>query len=124
MIFAGKQLERGSSSRSPTDYLYSPERPTRPVISGCGLSGFFKNMIWGLIAIVQKEIVPGPLKKVHLSAAVVDCVAEVTIIQDYVNENLNPIEVLCCYPVDESAAINSFEAVIDGNEVVAMVKEK
>ena len=111
LIFAGKQLEKGALRY-------------QPVLPECGLSGSFENMVWGLIQIVEKKPVSVPLKKVHLSARGVDNVAEVTFIQDYINEEFNPIEVMYINPVEESAAITGFEATIDGNEVVAVIKEK
>ena len=111
LIFAGKQLEKGALRY-------------QPVLPECGLSGSFENMVWGLIQIVEKKPVSVPLKKVHLGARVVDNVAEVTFIQDYINEEFNPIEVMYINPVEESAAITGFEATIDGNEVVVVIKEK
>ena len=90
----------------------------------CGRFGSFEKMVWGLIHIAEKKPVGLPLKKVHLSATVVDNVAEVTFIQDYINEEFNPIEVMYINPIEESAALTGFEAQIDGNEVVAVIKEK
>ena len=78
----------------------------------------------GLIYIIEDRQVPVPLKKVQLDVKVVDFIAQVSVIQEYVNEESNPIEVHYSYPVEESAAIVGFEAVIDGHEIVAEVKEK
>ena len=78
----------------------------------------------GLIYIIEDRQVPVPLKKVQLDVKVVDFIAQVSVIQEYVNQENNPIEVQYSYPVEESAAIVGFEAVIDGHEIVAEVKEK
>ena len=78
----------------------------------------------GLIYIIEDRQVPVPLKKVQLDVKVVDFIAQVSVIQEYVNQESNPIEVHYSYPVEESAAIVGFEAVIDGHEIVAEVKEK
>ena len=73
---------------------------------------------------VRARQVPVPLKKIQLDVKVVDFIAQVSVIQEYVNQESNPIEVYYSYPVEESAAIVGFEAVIDGHEIVAEVKEK
>merc|ERR1719461_96555 len=78
----------------------------------------------GLIYIIEDRQVPVPLKKVQLDVKVVDFIAQVSVIQEYVNQENNPIEVHYSYPVEESAAIIGFEATIDGHEIVAEVKEK
>ena len=78
----------------------------------------------GLIYIIEDRQVPVPLKKVQLDVKVVDFIAQVSVIQEYVNQENNPIEVHYSYPVEESAAIVGLEAVIDGHEIVAEVKEK
>ena len=54
----------------------------------------------------------------------IDFIAEVNIIQDYVNQEANPIEVIYSFPVEESAAIIGFEVSINGHVIVAQVKEK
>merc|ERR1712213_121672 len=78
----------------------------------------------GLIYIIEDRQVPVPLKKVQLDVKVVDFIAQVSVIQEYVNQENNPIEVHYSYPVEESAAIIGFEATIDGTEIVAIVKSK
>ena len=102
---------------------------------------------FGLIFIPRRgHRVPVPLKNVQLDVKVidksewfwimfglteffffqkvVDFIAEVNIIQDYVNQEANPIEVIYSFPVEESAAIIGFEASINGHVIVAQVKEK
>ena len=112
LIYAGKQLEDG---RTYSDYLrlgknlYSPENPHGAVLPGCGDHGLFDNMVelMGLVHIADEKPKSVPLKKVHLKAQIVDLVAEVTLMQEYVNKEFEPIEVLYVYPVDESAAVTS-----------------
>jgi len=86
--------------------------------------GKFQDLQCGLIHIIRGLPVPVPLRKVHLNVKIVDFVAEVSIVQDYVNAESNPIEVQYSYPVEESAAIIGFEATIDGTEIEAIVKGK
>jgi hypothetical protein len=78
----------------------------------------------GLIYILNERRVPVPLKKVQLHVKVVDFISEVNIIQDYVNHEADPIEVLYSFPIEESAAIIGFEASINDHVIVAQVKEK
>ena len=78
----------------------------------------------GLIYIIEDRQVPVPLKKVQIDVKIVDFIAQVSVIQEYVNQESCPIEVHYSYPVEESAAIVGFEAVIDGHEIIAEVKEK
>ena len=78
----------------------------------------------GLIYILNKRRVPVPLKKVQLQVKVVNFISEVNIIQDYVNHEADPIEVLYSFPVEESAAIIGFEASINDHVIVSQVKEK
>jgi len=40
------------------------------------------------------------LKNVHLDVKIVDFISQVTITQEYVNEEVYPIEVLYSYPVE------------------------
>ena len=58
------------------------------------------NLKCGLIHIVHDVPVPVLLRNVHLGVKVVDFVSQVTITQEYVNEEANPIEVLYSYPVE------------------------
>ena len=82
------------------------------------------KMKYGLIAIIKEHQVPVPLKKVQLDVKIIDFIAQVTLIQEYVNEEDNVIEVQYSYPVEESAAVVGFEAMIDGRDIVTEVKEK
>ena len=53
-----------------------------------------------------------------------DMVGEITILQRYYNDSTTPIEARFVFPLDEYAAVNGFEAFIDGKHVVGIVKEK
>ena len=95
------------------------------------LSGKKMNFInhWGankcgLIYVIGDTQLPVPLKWVRLEVQVVDFIAEVSVMQNYQNEEDDPIEVHYSYPVEESAAIVGFEAVINNRHVVATVKDK
>ncbi len=61
--------------------------------------------------------VPVPLKKVSVSAKVVDFVSEVTVKQEYVNRESSPIEAVYNFPVEEESAVTDFEARVDGRTV-------
>ena len=60
----------------------------------------YDNLQCGLVHIVHGLTVPVPLKNVHLDVKVGDFVSQVTITQEYVNHEANPIEVLYSYPVE------------------------
>jgi hypothetical protein len=86
--------------------------------------GNWNDFECGLIFIINDTPVPVPLRKVSLDVKVVDFIASVTVIQEYVNRESNPIEVKYSYPVEESGAIVGFEAEIDGKAIIADVQEK
>lgn len=66
-----------------------------------------------------------PLKAVDVAATVVGLVADVTIIHVYENEiQENAVEVLYKFPIDDAAAVYSFQADVDGEIVVGVLKEK
>ena len=83
-----------------------------------------EDLKYGLVYILNERHAPVPLRKVQLHVRVVDFIAEVNIVQDYVNQEANPIEVLYSFPVEESGAIIGFEASINDHIIVAQVKEK
>ena len=66
--------------------------------------------------------VPVPLNRVHVTAKVVDFVAQVTVEQHYVNQEKQPIEAVYKFPVEEEAAVVEFQAEIDGRIVKTIVK--
>ena len=51
-------------------------------------------------------------------------VAEVSVVQDYVNREEKAIEVIYFFPIEESAALTKVEAVVEGRKVMGKVKEK
>jgi len=68
-----------------------------------------------------------PLKNVSVQVNIHAFAAEVCIKQVFINseETLNPIEAVYCFPVEEQAAIYSFEANLDdGRKIQAQIKEK
>ncbi|KAJ3335167.1 von Willebrand factor A domain-containing protein 5A [Gonapodya sp. JEL0774] len=65
-----------------------------------------------------------PLKKVAADVSIIDCIASVTLSQTYVNESPKPVEAIYKFPVYESAAVYSFEAVVDGVVIRGVCKER
>jgi hypothetical protein len=68
-----------------------------------------------------------PLKNVSVQVNIHSFAAEVCIKQIFINseETSNPIEAVYCFPVEEQAAIYSFEANLDdGKKIQAQIKEK
>ena len=51
-------------------------------------------------------------------------VAEVSVVQEYVNREEKAIEVIYFFPIEESAAVTKVEADVEGRKVVMKVKEK
>ena len=51
-------------------------------------------------------------------------VAEVSVVQDYVNREEKAIEVIYYFPIEEGAAVTKVEAEVEGRKVVGKVKEK
>uniref|UniRef100_A0AAJ7U2P4 Poly [ADP-ribose] polymerase n=1 Tax=Petromyzon marinus TaxID=7757 RepID=A0AAJ7U2P4_PETMA len=67
---------------------------------------------------------PVPLKAVHVRANILDFTAQVVVMQEYDNNSTEPIEAKYTFPLDEMAAVCSFEAFINGKHIVGQVKEK
>jgi hypothetical protein len=68
-----------------------------------------------------------PLKNVSVQVNIHSFAAEVCIKQVFINseETLNSIEAVYCFPIEEQAAIYSFEANLDdGRKIQAQIKEK
>ena len=68
-----------------------------------------------------------PLKNVSVQVNVHSLSAEVYIKQVFINseESSSPIEAVYCFPIEEQAAIYSFEANLDdGRKIQARLKEK
>ena len=54
----------------------------------------------------------------------VEGVAEVSVVQEYVNREQKAIEVIYYFPVEEGAAVTKVEAEVEGRTVVGKVKER
>jgi Ca-activated chloride channel family protein len=67
---------------------------------------------------------PVPLTGVSVEAEVTGFSMHVRVTQRYVNHEAKPIEAVYVFPLDESAAVCGFEAVIDGSVVAGEVKER
>ena len=80
-----------------------------------------------MLKVVSSEDRFVPLKNVSVHVNIHAFAAEVCIKQVFINseETSNPIEAVYCFPVEEQAAIYSFEANLDdGRKIQAQVKEK
>lgn len=65
-----------------------------------------------------------PLDGVHVAARVVNMVAEVQVVQFYVNNTNRMIETKYEFPLDESAAVCGFEAELEDKLLIGEVREK
>ena len=65
-----------------------------------------------------------PLEGVHVEAKVVNFIAQVSIFQYYYNSTQNIIQGRYEFPLDSHSAVCGFEAEINGNSIVGVVKEK
>ena len=72
----------------------------------------------------QDESIPVPLKNVNIKARIVDFISEIQVTQNYVNVEPTPIETIYMFPVEEEAAVISFEAEVDDRKILTKVKEK
>ena len=93
--------------------------------------GSSSNCVCGLVFQLNKnqlssaeDCIPVPLKSVHIDAKVVDFVSEIKVTQTYVNLESNPIEAIYVFPVEEEAAVISFEAEVDNRKILTQIKEK
>jgi hypothetical protein len=68
--------------------------------------------------------VPVPLSGVSIAAELSSLCARVVITQRYVNRESTPIEAVYLFPLDDTAAVCGFEALVDGTLVVGEVKER
>lgn len=67
---------------------------------------------------------PVPLEGTHVEARIVDMIAEVNVLQFYVNHEAQPIEAKYIFPLDSNAAVFDFQYEINGKIVQSQVKEK
>ncbi|KAJ3335166.1 von Willebrand factor A domain-containing protein 5A [Gonapodya sp. JEL0774] len=65
-----------------------------------------------------------PLQNVAADVSIIDCIASVTLSQTYLNEANKPVEAIYKFPIYESAAVYSFEAVVDGSVIRGVCKER
>jgi hypothetical protein len=66
-----------------------------------------------------------PLQNVTVHVNIHSFAADVCIKQLFINNEENPIEAVYCFPVEEQAAIYSFEATLDNDrKIQAQIKEK
>jgi Ca-activated chloride channel family protein len=80
----------------------------------------------GLITIPRpaEQPAPVPLEGVRVEAKIRDYCSRVTVSQRYRNTEATPIEAVYVFPLDESAAVCGFEALIGDTHVVGHVKER
>ena len=74
------------------------------------------------IDVMEDETIPVPLKNVQISTQIVDFVSEIKVTQTYLNVESNPIEAVYMFPVEEEAAVISFEAQVDNRKISNQVK--
>jgi len=67
---------------------------------------------------------PVPLQGVSIEARVREFCSQVVVSQRYRNLEVQPIEAVYVFPLDEGAAVCGFEAVVDGVHVVGEVQER
>uniref|UniRef100_F6T0E2 von Willebrand factor A domain-containing protein 5A n=1 Tax=Monodelphis domestica TaxID=13616 RepID=F6T0E2_MONDO len=67
---------------------------------------------------------PVPLKSISVDVSINQFVADVSATLDYKNEETGPVEALFVFPMDEDSAVYSFQAVVDGKNIVAEIREK
>jgi len=67
---------------------------------------------------------PVPLKSVSMEIHLEDFTAIAHLTQTYTNDETSPIEAVYIFPIDEAAAITTFEAAIDGRVIQGVVREK
>merc|ERR1719410_130067 len=77
-----------------------------------------------LFARKETQFAPVPLARVQLEVRLVEGLAEVSLVQEYVNVESKAIEVIYYFPIEESAVVTKVEAVVEGRRVVGKVKEK
>ena len=86
----------------------------------CGLVFYLKD----LQISSQEDTIPVPLKSVNVSTKIIGFVSEIKVTQRYVNVESNPIEAVYFFPVEEEAAVISFEAKVDDRKISTQIKEK
>jgi hypothetical protein len=74
--------------------------------------------------LLTTEALAVPLSSVSIDAEISRFCARVAVTQRYINRELQPIEAVYVFPLDDGAAVCWFEAAIDGTLVVGEVKER
>ncbi|XP_072468958.1 von Willebrand factor A domain-containing protein 5A-like isoform X3 [Notamacropus eugenii] len=67
---------------------------------------------------------PVPLKSISVAVSIREFVADVSATLDYKNEEADPVEAFFVFPMDEDSAVYSFQALVDGKNIVAEIQEK
>ncbi|KAJ3337985.1 hypothetical protein HDU93_000248 [Gonapodya sp. JEL0774] len=104
-----------------TEFVASNEVSLSSAVASLSLT------LWGLLAVPFGASVPPtivPLRRVAIQVNIVDCVASVTISQTYFNEGTLALEASYRFPIEEGAAINGFEAEVDGKVIRGLCKER
>lgn len=80
----------------------------------------------GLKSIIKGEyrdvFIPVPLKSINISCQLINYVAEVTVLQEYLNVEEGPIECEYMFPIEEESAVIEFTATLEGKTLVSKVK--
>ena len=66
-------------------------------------------------------VIPVPLVGVNVSCELVNFTAQVTVTQDYVNKEEQPIECKYFFPVEEEAVVVDFKAQLEGRTLNSKV---
>jgi len=67
-------------------------------------------------------VIPVPLVGVNVSCELVNFTAQVTVTQDYVNKEEQPIECKYFFPIEEEAVVVDFKAQLEGRTLISKVK--
>jgi uncharacterized protein YegL len=78
----------------------------------------------GFCGLYTSSNAPVPLEGTHVEARIIDLIAEVNVLQFYVNTEDAPIEARYIFPLDSNAAVCDFQYEINGKIVQSVVKEK
>ena len=65
--------------------------------------------------------IPVPLKSINISCQLINYVAEVTVLQEYLNVEEGPIECEYMFPIEEESAVIEFTATLEGKTLVSKV---
>jgi hypothetical protein len=79
--------------------------------------------VWGIYPVDIKERPKIPLLSTQVNV-VISTVAEITIIQKYLNEEKTPIEALYKFPTNNEYSVTSMEFSMDGKTILTKIMEK